>query len=482
MKKLTRLEEYLKRTGHKRPTTRREFLAAGFSSIAGYLTLPSALAILAKSFKSEALECGGQLNSASGLPRIIGINPAGGMGINGVIVGFDNDENGQLLPSYSGMSMGRVPQMAQKFGATWNAGNPFYTAMTNILQKYGVQDNEVRVINIVNKTEPDTANGKFGIQGMAFKAGFGGEKLPYLGQTTRRTGGYFEAAINSDMPFALNVKSFDAIKNATQIQGGALAELSSGQKEALLKTINKFNQRQLASVAGANGAATLENLIQCAGLKNLEIIKSNSTGAIDPRTNSAIAAIWNDRVVNPNNQFDLSNSPLNTMYIAQAAIIYSALTGAAGTGTVMLDRSYDYHGTSLTQSYEADRYAGDMVARSIASAKALGVPCALVMNSDGSCFSNASDQPNSWSGDTFDGSHILFLFKPGGGINLRSNQIGAWGKDQHVKLAPNLGPGNSEQMLGAITMANILKFAGLNDKVEPITGLKPDDRNIKVQS
>lgn len=482
MKKLTRLEEYLKRTGHKKPTTRREFIAAGFSGLAGYLAMPSALSILAKSLNAEALECGGGASSSNGiLPRLININPAGGMGIQGVVVGLDNDENGQLLPTYSAMSMGKLPPMAQKFGVIWNTGNPFYSAMTNILQKYGVLDNEVRVINIVNQSTPDTADNKIGVQGMAFKAGFNGDKLPFLGQSTRRSGAYLENAVFNDMPFPLNIKSFDTIKNATQIQGGALGSFTAQQTEAVLKAIGKFNARQLAAVSTANGAETLNNLIQCAGIKNLEIIKSTGGGGIDPRTNPTISTIWNDRVVNPNNEYDLTNSPLNSGYLAQAAIIYSSLTSAAGFGSVMLDRSYDYHATALFQSQAADRYVGDMIARTIASAKALNVPCAIVVNSDGSCISGASDQPNSWNTDGFDGSHLLFLFRPGGGINLKSGQIGAWGKDQRVKLVAGLGPGNNEQLTGAITMANILKFAGMTDKIQAVTGLSPNDRNIKVE-
>ncbi|OQW53649.1 MAG: hypothetical protein A4S09_07025 [Proteobacteria bacterium SG_bin7] len=456
------LKKYLSHPGHKMPVTRRGFLAAGIGNFAAYMTAPTIADMLfnAGIAHGQTLDCPKPV-AGSAIPGILTINPTGGQGIQGIVVPLD--KNQQKLASYSQHSMGTNPNTLQAFGALWNNDNPASGTFINQLNTAGITAANCKVVGIACRTGSDSDNNPNGIEGMATKAKFVGTLLPNLGRRNSVTGGGYLSA-NGNPPAPLVVNSFTNIRNALSIQG-ALAGMSVQQKEALLSTIGKFNERQIASLGSLNGVETLNKVLQCAGIQNIQINRQGS-GGIDPVGNAAVAGIWGLN----------ANSQLNSETYILGAMAFNAFSGQSGTST-FTKGGYDYHGNALANTRNQDITIMDYCAKAVRTAAALQRPAVILLRTDGSVSSNNSTTPSDWQGDRDDGMHLMILYSPSG-VNVTKAQIGAFTTGQSVDLT--VGAGDNQDRLAKIIMANILKFAGKSADINLITGLTPTDVNIIV--
>lgn len=459
-----KLKEYLKHPDHKMPVSRRDFLAAGIGNFAAYMAAPTVADMLFNSgIANAAYDCPKAAAAGAVLPGILTINPTGGEGIQAIVVPLDKNQT--MLASYSQHSMGTRPNTFQAFGALFNADNPASATFRDQLVAAGIPTNSpnLKVVAVNCRTGSDSSNNANGIEGMAAKAKFVGSSLPNLGRQNSLTGGGYLSA-NGNPPAPLVVNSFTTIRNAVQIQG-SLAAMSVKQKEALLTTIGKFNERQIASLGSVNGVETLDKVLQCAGIQNIDINKQGA-GGVDPLTNANVAGIWGLA----------AGSNVSSQNYVLGAMAFNSFTGQAGSSTFALG-GYDYHGSALANTRASDVVIMDLAAKAVRTAAAVNRPAVILVRTDGSVQSSNSTAPSAWQGDRDDGMHLMILYKPTG-VNVTKAQIGAYTSAQAVDLT--VGPGNNQDLLAKIIMANILKFSGKAADINLITGLQPTDPNIIV--
>lgn len=458
------LKRYLSHPGHKMPVSRRDFLSAGLTSFMGYMSLPTIGAMLAKAniANGAELNCSSAAANAPVIPGILTINPTGGQGIQGIVIPLDKAS--AMLPSYSTLSMGTRPNTVTAFGALWNSDNPATNTFISQLNTAGIASNSnvLKVVAVNCRTQSDTSNNRNGIEGLAAKAGFNGKLLPGLGRQNSTTGGGFLSAVLNP-PAPLVVNNFSSIQNAVSITG-ALANMNVTQKEAILRTVNRFNDRQVASLGSLNGAADLNNFLQCAGIQNIDI-NSKATTGIDPGLDANISNIWGINVANKGTE----------QYIL-ASMAYNTFSGQAGA-SVLSKGGYDYHGNALANTRAQDVTIMDYAAKAVRTAAQLQRAAVILVRTDGSVDSNNSTAAADWQGDNDNGTHLMILYNPAG-VNVTKSHIGAWTTGQGIDLT--VGPGDSADLLAKIIMANILKFSGKSAEITGITGLAVNDPNIVV--
>ncbi len=174
--------EYLLRTGHAKPVTRREFLASGMISATGTMLLPSALTMLTNAGLAQAKESyvcpTGTDASVAKKPGLFSIHLSGGGGLKGMFVG--TDKAGGLV-SGNKMNLGNVPNVTQRFGANFASDHPFTAAFQTELALSGITDEQIRIAPVIATTGNDSSSDKLGVQFMASLAGIQGEILPVLG-------------------------------------------------------------------------------------------------------------------------------------------------------------------------------------------------------------------------------------------------------------------------------------------------------------
>jgi len=362
--------------------------------------------------------------------------------------------------------MGTVPGIIKKYGTNWYDKSQFGLSFINGTSS--IDESKIRVLQIIGRTNSDSSGNAFDISGMAAAAGSIGEMLPNLGQSDTATG-IKAVPARTLPPNPLVVRRFDDVVRALDIQG-ALANFTVAQKEALLRTINRLNDRQIASINNAAGAEQISQLLQCAGIQNIEIVKQGAAG-VDPRVDAKMQAIWG---IN-------AGTATNNDSVIRAAMVYNTLQKNAGTSGLTRG-GYDYHGSSIAQQDAKDAVIGQDCAKIVQSAAALGKDVAVFICTDGSCSHPSSATRTGPTGDNNNSTQVLIMYKNDGAFTTKAPQIGQWSASQGVDLNAGTGPGDNQVMLAQIVMANILKMAKKDNMISAITGLSPTNPNIKVQA
>lgn len=473
---------------HKRPTTRRDFLAAGLIGVSGYLMAPSILSILARpnrAWGAESASCGS--DSAVEMPAFVTINLAGGAALAGNYIALD--QGGSMLPSYDLVGLGQAPPVEREFGNVAFAGAPSGSDRLAAQFLAGIRAGASRAT--LDKTafiaacvplQDDSSNNKIDISGMVAAAGLSGSLLPRLGQRESVTGVRQEPAIvRPSAPLVVN--SINDILGALSPAGALASKLTSQQRQGLLKLVNNLSSTQARTLAQPNSASgqTLSKLIQCVTDKNVQLAGATDPG-VDPRADKSvgIADVWGMGA--NNTQFGRS---LNER-LFMGAMVYNALKGNAGT--VGLDiGGYDYHGNDRQGVTDVrDNEAGFLVGKVLESAARMGKKVFIQVTSDGSVGSQSGSDINvSFQGDRGSGGlTFALIFDPAGRPQLKdqnSYQLGHFTKGQGAD--DQSATGTAEKAAKAI-FANYLQFAGQAGLYAKITNDPPVpgelDRLIKL--
>lgn len=406
--------DYQLRTGHARPTTRREFLQAGLISFSGMMFTPSILGMLARVNPAFAAECPAAAVSSSLVPFVT-INLSGGW--SAVANWLPRDVNGQLLPSYSQLGSGLTPATVTAF-----SNNALFTQSSDTagflagVKSAAVADtiSKTSLIGMPVSSNDDTSDtNRFDISGLLSKANLAGQKLPNMGQRASNTGIGQLAALNILPPRPLNVGNFRDIQGALAFVG-ALTTLNQNQQVALVKAVKKLSDSQARKLANLSGGENVANLVDCATTKNIENV-AQGAGIIDPNQVNGMAGIWN---LNDGGER------------ARAAMAMNAINGLAGAVGMEMG-GYDYHGNSRATTNQKDRDAGRLVGQVLQTAALLGKPVFIYVVSDGAVSfdtsNNAGTDANGDSGNR--GASLMLAFKPNG-ATASASQLGGFTNGQ----------------------------------------------------
>lgn len=432
-------------TGHRKPVSRRDFLAHGLLPFAATLAVPNWLNLLIPSSASAAPFCPGP---AGQMIPFVTLHLAGGAGIMSNYVPMD--KGGQMLSSYDILGLGKAPVIEREFGNVPFAGNGVSKFLQGIRQTAPTALPKTAFVAMCANSGDDRDNNKFAVEGMLAKAGLAGTLTPSLGTRDTQSGINALPAVVAPPP-PLAVGRFTDIASSVGY-AGSLANLKAPQKVKLAKLISNLSQEQTRKLASIENGAQIKDVMDCAGIKNESLVAMGSD-PVDLRKDSAAGAalstLWN---VN-------ANTATNNQNLVFGSVAYNVIKSNSGSGGLTIG-GYDYHNNTRTTGDQKDLEAGQNAGRVLETAALLNKPVFLLITTDGAVVSAKSDTADSvWTSDRGSASGMyLMYFNPNGRPATNGFQIGSFTNGQEADSKSPVG-GNTESAAAAI-FANWLAANG----------------------
>src|SRR5215813_12340569 len=494
------LGEPLRHENHSRPTTRRDFIAAGVLSGPALVMAPAWLGALLKSNRAEgappldsdispllgAAECNVPA-SGVGLPFIC-FDLAGGANLVGseVIVGQQGGQTKFLTTAgYGklGVPGNMVPSSSANIdpslGLLWHADGAIKRGIMSMITPATAAGTNGAVICAMsqNDTQSNPHNPMYGIA----MAGRKGQLLQLIGTESSVSGG------NSMAPMELIVPALQPSTISQPSDAVSLVPIPPGGKQDPLSVQVLETQTRIsggtglynggsggtAAFTGALGAptslytnaqqdATLKNQVRCAYVKAVNTANQfGDPSALDPTKDTNITAIGA--------KFQ-ANAFMDNDFATTATVMKLVLNGLAGAGTIVMG-GYDYHDGTRATGESRNFKAGQMIGAVLQYASALGVPVMIYVFSDGSLNSNSMVDSSaagrgklSWQGDNSSVASTFFLaYSPKGRAALRgapaTQQIGYFTADGSV-VSTSSPAANSVDSLVQVVLLNYMGLSG----------------------
>ncbi len=439
------LNEPLRHESHKKPVTRRDFLAQGFMTGAATVVLPSAVTSLLAPRKAGAalssdilaMKSPADCNILGGAGKIpfICFDLAGGSNMVGsnVLVG---KEGGQLdflsTQGYSkqGLPGNMLPNnptfVNTELGLAFHSDSQFLRGileMTSADTRAGING-----AVIAARSENDTGNNPHNpMYGLA-RAGARGQLLTLIGSQNSDSGG------NSMAPLAM----MDPANRPTKIDRrsdvvglvdtGEVAEiLSVDDTVSVLESMVRISNDKLGNVTTSLPTAQdvdTEKRFRCAYVKTADTVDFfGNPESLDPGRDPDITAIFGGNFGN-DGEFQKT-----------ASVMKLVVQGNAGAGTITMG-GFDYHTGERATGEMRDYRAGRCMGACLEYAARQGKPLMLYVFSDGSLSSNGRIDDSAggrgkgeWTGDNQQVAASFFLvYNPpslgGRPVLLTSGQYG----------------------------------------------------------
>jgi hypothetical protein len=497
------LNEPLRHESHKKPVTRRDFLAQGFLTGAATVVAPAGLAALMKSGSAgaaatrnlapdiaqmkRATEC--NIVGGSGLVPFICFDLAGGANISGsnVLVG---QQGGQLdFLSTQGYSKQGLPGDMLPNNATTNfintdLGLAFHADsafLRGILSK--ATPTTLANVNgavIPARSENDTGNNPHNPMYGIAKIGAKGELLTLIGSQNSDSGG------NSMAPLAMMDPANRPTKvdRRTDVVGlvdtGEVAKiLPPSDTVSALETMVRISQAKLGNdmpdtpVAGTVSTGLIDpamdedtrKRMRCSYVKTVDTVNNFSNpAALDPAADTDITALFGGPTFSNDGEFQKT-----------ASVMKLVIESNAGAGTISMG-GFDYHTGDRATGEQRDFRAGQCMGACLEYAAKRQKPLMLYVFSDGSLSSNGAVDMSvngrgkgQWTGDNQQTAAAFFLvYNPtgrptlldAGGIpTTRRQQLGYFRRDGDVETAGSPAA-NNVNLLVQTVMLNYMALHG----------------------
>ncbi len=494
------LGEPLRHENHPRPTTRRDFIAAGFLSGPAMVMAPAWLGALLKANRANAaapldgdispLLAAAECNvpaSGVGLPFIC-FDLAGGANLVGseVIVGQQGGQTNFLTTAgYGklGVPGNMVPSSSANtdpsLGLLWHADGAIKRGIMSMITPATAAGTNGAVICAMsqNDTQSNPHNPMYGIA----MAGRKGQLLQLIGTESSVSGGNSQAPMELIVP-ALQPSTISQPSDATSLvpipPGGTQDPLSVEVLETQTRIsggtgLYNGGSGGTAAFTGALGMPTslyanaqqdaaLKNQVRCAYVKAVNTANQfGDPSALDPTKDSNITSIAA--------KFQ-ANAFMDNEFAKTATVMKLVLNGFAGAGTITMG-GYDYHDGTRATGETRNFKAGQMIGAVLQYAAALGVPVMIYVFSDGSLNSNSMVDSSAagrgklgWQGDNSSVASTFFLaYSPKGRPALRgaagTQQIGYFTADGSV-VSTSSPAANSVDSLVQVVLLNYMGLSG----------------------
>jgi hypothetical protein len=504
------LNEPLRHPDHKRPVTRRDFLAQGFVAGMGTVLAPSLMTLLPGLARAEGpLEWDVEaLRSACGIATVgagkipfICFDLAGGANISGsnVLVG---QRGGQLdfltTAGYSklGLPGDMIPSIANAnggsdfinsdYGLAFHSDSAF---LRGIQEKAPTRGANTNGAVIPARSDNDTGNNPHNPMYGIAKTGSDGSLLTLIGSRNSDSGG------NSMSPAMMLDPEIRPTKidRTTDVTGLVDTGLQNNPvlspddavnaMEAMVRISNaKMNlptiDTGLTAVNPDTGLTRDEEIkeaVKCAYVKGADLVdRFNDPGVLDPAADTNIVAdsgaIFTTAEFNSDSEFRKT-----------ASVMKMVIDGFAGAGTIAMG-GYDYHTGDRSTGERRDLRAGRCIGACLEYAARMSQPVMIYVFSDGSLASNGTVLPVSqdpdargksvWTGDNSSTAASFFLvYSPitrplvrnpdlmAGGLNTVGKQIGWFRGDGSVETAATPA-GNNVNLLVEMMILNYMALHG----------------------
>jgi hypothetical protein len=471
------LNEPLRHLAHKRPVTRRDFLAQGFLSGAGMVIGGSLLGLLgprsarALSTDLEALKdpCDIAATNSEKIPFIC-FDLAGGANIAGsnVLVGGSGGQMdllstagysklglpGDMLPG--GVETNPVLVNGVQFGnGDWtdtSLGLAFHSdsqLLRGILEKAGTRTANVNGAIIPARSDNDTGNNPHNpMYGIARYALAESPSKSYGSVTTLIGSRNSESGGNSMAPAMMidpqiRPTKVDRPSDVTGLvdTGDLTAVLSQADAVKVMEAVYRISDAKLGNVSTRLAAARddqIKDLLRCGYVKAADLTERfGDPASLDPMQDQNIVG---------------DGGTLTPIFSAQefndgefrktASVMKMVVDGFAGAGTITMG-GFDYHTGERGTGEQRDLRAGRCMGACIEYAARVGVPLMIYVFSDGSLASNgriddsqAGRGKGEWTGDNSSTAASFFLvFDPNARPGVILQQVGHMRSDASVETS-----------------------------------------------
>jgi len=426
-------------TCHRRPVTRREFLAQGFISGAAMIAAPSLLGFFnTPEARAQAIACGAGGGIAGRIP-IICVDLGGGANLaaSNVMVGGPAGQDDFLTPdAYLRLGLPTPGLQPQVDPAQIDNRMPllFHTdsALMRGIRSYA-QDTTMDLVDgavICARSDNDTGNNPHNPMYALAKAGRDGSLLTLIGTENSESGGNSMPEPTFVDP-AIRPTKIDRPEDATGlVDTGRLVQLLPNPEdaEAVMLAAEQISQNRVDQMNEQELAA---GLITCStgfvvppgsheGPRNFTettdlVAKFGSPTALDARQDPDILNIL--ATPNPNGNPD-GETLLNfndSEFRKMAALMKLVVNDFAGAATLELG-GYDYHGDTRSRGERKDFEAGQTIGAALEYANLLQKPLAIYVFSDGGVSSDGridtsveGRNKGVWASDSSSSAASLFL-------------------------------------------------------------------------
>ena len=431
------LNEPLRHESHKKPVTRRDFLAQGFTTGAATVVAPAVLGALLGAKKAQAA-LGPDLrfladpandicNIQQGAGKIpfICFDLAGGANIAGsnVLVGKDGGQLDFLsTQGYSklGLPGTMLPNNAttdfinEEFGLMFHSDSAFLRGMlekTTATTRAGVNG-----CVIAARSENDTGNNPHNPMYGIAKAGARGELLTLIGSQNSDSGGNSMAPAMLMDPANRPTKIDRASDASGLVDTGALGTLftkpdgspDTASTVAVMEQMARISEQKLLKVDPVIAdSARLETQVKCGYVKTADTVdRFGNPAAINPAVDPDITGTGGIFGANFGNDGEFQKT---------SAVMKLVVEGYAGAGTISMG-GFDYHTGDRSTGELRDLRAGRCIGACLEFAARRGKPLMIYVFSDGSLASNGMVDNSvdgrgkgQWTGDNQQTAAAFFL-------------------------------------------------------------------------
>jgi hypothetical protein len=497
------LDEPIRHAGtHKRPVTRRDFLAQGFAAGLGTVVAPTvfglfanpraAMAALSPDLEALRASCGIEVLGAGKIPFIC-IDLAGGANMVGsnVLIGGPGGQldllstagygklglPGDMVPGLINPATGTSFTDAS-LGLAFHSDSAF---LRGILDR--VSPATAASINgavIAAQSENDTGNNPHNPMYGIYRAGADGSLATLVGSRASDSGGNSMAPAGM-IDLSVRPTKIDRASDVTGlVDTGQLANLLSvDDTVAVMEAIQRISHRKLQVIdpkqdwpdpqqTSVTRSEVVRELVNCGYVKAADVVdRFGDPSSLNPELDPDI--------VGGSGVFSRSEYDADPEFRKTAAVMKMVMSGYAGAGTITMG-GYDYHGQGRATGEVRDLRAGRCMGACLEYAARRGVPLMLYVFSDGSL--SASGQVDNsqdgrgkfmWTSDNQSTAASFFLvYNPrgrpqlldsGAGGAARHQQIGYFRSDASVERASSPAA-NNVNLLAETVVLNYMALHG----------------------
>ncbi len=474
----------LRHADHKRPISRRDFLAQGFLTGLGAVTAPSLFGLFANPRQANAAlssdlellktSCGVTVQGAGKIPFIC-FDLAGGANILGsnALVGRQGGQldylttagyskmgiPGDMIPSIINPATDLSDFTNSDLGLSFHSDSAF---LRGILERVSVATAaNVNGAVIPARSDNDTGNNPHNPLYAINRAGADGELLTLIGSRNTDSGGNSVAPPNM-VDAALRPTKVDRPSDVTGLvdTGKLVGLLNQADAVAVMESIQRISSMKLGQVdTKVTTDEIIKDLVNCGYVKSADLIdRYGNPAALDPMLDLDI--------VGP--IFSLDELENDREFSKTASVMKLVLNGYAGAGTITMG-GYDYHTGNRAVGEIRDLRAGRCMGACLEYAARLNMPLMIYVFSDGSVSSNGT-LDNSvegrgkgvWTSDNSSTAGSFFLvYNPGGRPMLLGGtpeaqalhqQIGYFRSDGSVETASSPAANNVNLLVETVAL------------------------------
>jgi hypothetical protein len=480
---------------HKRPVTRRDFIAQGLSAGLATVVAPTvfglfanpraAMAALSPDLEALKTSCGIDVLGAGKIPFIC-IDLAGGANMVGsnVLIGGPGGQldflstagygklglPGDMLPGMTDPTT-NTSYTDTRLGLAFHSDSAF---LRGIMER--VSPATAASINgavIAARSENDTGNNPHNPMYGIHQAGADGSLATLIGSRASDSGGNSMAPAGM-IDLSVRPTKIDRAGDVTGlVDTGQLASLLSlDDTVAVMEAIQRISDRKLAVVdpkqpwldpkqTTVTRNEVVKELVNCGYVKAADVVDRFG----DP---SSLNPDLDPDIVGAGGVFSQAEYDSDDEFRKTAAVMKMVLSGYAGAGTITMG-GYDYHGQGRATGELRDLRAGRCMGACLEYAARRGLPLMLYVFSDGSL--SASGQVDTsvdgrdkfmWTSDNQSTAASFFLvYNPGGRPSLlttgaggaaRHQQIGYFRSDASVETASSPAANNVNLLVETVVL------------------------------